>query len=319
MSSPTTAPLRHMPRRDVLLAILVSVCWGVNFLAIHASLGHYPPMFLVALRFAVLAVPTLLLVPRPQVPLRWLLGYGVGFGIVQFVFLYAGLAAGMPVGLSSLVLQASAPFTVLIAAVFLRERPTRAAWIGIALALSGLGVIAAYRGLVVSLLPTVLVLIGALGWACGNIASRQAQADSPFRLMMWMTVVPPLPMLALSLAVEGPGRIGHALATGLSREAWPADLGLLYTVLVGTVVGSGIWTSLLRRHPSSSVAPFSLLVPVTGITTAWLVLGEVPALPEVLGGLLVVVGVVLPHLRRSRRTPVAHLAPDASAEPVRAG
>lgn len=300
-----------MTRRDALLAVLVSVCWGVNFLAIHASLEHYPPMFLVALRFAVIAVPTLLLVRRPQVPARWLVGYGVGFGVLQFVFLYAGMAAGMPVGLSSLVLQASAPFTVLIAAACLGERPSRATWVGIAVALTGLLVIAAYRGLTVSLLPTVLVLLGALGWALGNIASRQAQAQagpagaSPFALMLWMTVVPPLPMLALSLLVEGPDRIlaslGSAVGPGAAPEAAAANLGLLYTVVVGTLVGSGLWTLLLRRNPSSAVAPFSMLVPVTGITTAWLVLGETPALAEVLGGVLVVGGVLLPHAWRRRR------------------
>ncbi|GAA1924514.1 EamA family transporter [Nocardioides lentus] len=281
-----------MPARDVGLAAGVAVCWGLNFIAIDASLDHYPPMFLVALRFALLAVPALLLVPRPDVPLRWLLGYGAGFGVAQFVFLYAGLEAGMPVGLASLVLQASAPFTVLLAAVLLGERTSRRQLVGVAVAVAGLAVIAAWRGLTVSLLPVVLVLLGALGWAFGNLASRRAQPDSPFALMMWMTVVPPVPMLALSLLVEGPSAIGGSLATALDADALGAALGLLYTVVVGTVVGSGVWTALLRRHPSSTVAPFSMLVPVTGLTAAWLVLGEVPALVEVLGGVLVVAGVL---------------------------
>lgn len=320
-----------MTRRDMGLAVVVSVCWGVNFLAIHASLQHYPPMFLVALRFAVIAVPTLLLVPRPDVPVRWLLGYGVGFGVLQFVFLYAGMAAGMPVGLSSLVLQASAPFTVLLAALLLRERPTRATWVGIAVALAGLLTIAAYRGLTVTLLPTVLVLLGALGWAGGNLASRQAQAQagpggaSPFALMLWMTVVPPLPMLALSLVVEGPRRIGAALGSAAGSAAVTANLGLLYTVVVGTLVGSGLWTLLLRRNASSAVAPFSMLVPVTGMTTAWVVLGEQPAVPELLGGLLVVGGVLLPHAwagrgrRRAARVGASEGLLEAADVPVRGG
>lgn len=297
-----------MSHRDVALAVTVSVCWGVNFLAIHASLEHYPPMFLVALRFALLALPTVLFIRRPRVPLRWLLTYGAGFGIVQFVFLYAGLRAGMPVGLASLVLQASAPFTVLLAAAFLGERPRPATWVGIVVAIAGLGMIAAYRSAVVSLLPVALVLVGALGWAVGNLGSRLAQAQArtvdehdsragtPFALMLWMTVVPPVPMLLLSLVVEGPTRIGSSLSSALSSEALPADLGLLYTVLIGTVVGSGLWTALLRRNPSSAVAPFSMLVPVTGFTSAWLALGERPALAEVVGGVLVIGGVVAPHL-----------------------
>ena len=125
-----------MSRRDTALACVVAVLWGVNFVAIHASLEQFPPFFLASLRFALLAVPALLFVKRPQVPVRWLVLYGVGFGILQFVFLYAGMAAGMPAGLASLVLQASAPFTVLLAALFLKERPgaLRIAAVGLAAA-----------------------------------------------------------------------------------------------------------------------------------------------------------------------------------------
>ncbi len=281
-----------MTRRDTLLALLVAVCWGLNFLAIHASLGHYPPMFLVALRFAILALPAILFVPRPQVKLRWLLLYGLGFGILQFVFLYWGMSAGAPTGLSSLLLQASAPLTVLAGAVFLKERISPVQAVGVAVAVAGLGIIAIHRGHSAALGPVLLVLLGAAGWALGNIASRAAQADDPFRFMMWMTVVPPLPMLALSVWVEGPQRIGNALRTAGTSAAMPANLGLLYTVLIATIVGSGIWTDLLRRHASGSVAPFSMLVPVVGFATAWLALGEVPSLTELAGGVLVVAGVL---------------------------
>ena len=113
-----------MPLRHVVLALLVTVIWGVNFIAIRLSLNIYPPLLLEAIRFGLLAIPTVLFIPRPQVPWRWLIGYGAGFGILQFGFLYWGIAAGMPAGLASLVLQASAPFTVLLGALFFRERIT---------------------------------------------------------------------------------------------------------------------------------------------------------------------------------------------------
>src|SRR3954471_3338256 len=109
--------LGRMPARNRLLAALVAVLWGLNFPAIHLSLEQFPPFFLVALRFALLAVPTLLVVPRPGVPWRWVLGYGAGFGVLQFLFLYLAMERGMPSGLASLVLQSSAPFTVVLAAV----------------------------------------------------------------------------------------------------------------------------------------------------------------------------------------------------------
>jgi len=285
-----------MPLRDRLLAVLVALCWGLNFPAIHLSLEQFPPFFLVAVRFSLIAVPTLLLVRRPAVPWRWILGYGFGFGVLQFVFLYLAMSTGMPTGLASLVLQSSAPFTVLLAGVLLRERlrPRQAG--GIALALLGLGGIAIHRaelGGGATLVPVVLTLCGGLGWAFGNLANRQARAAEPFRLTLWMSVVPPLPLLALSLVVEGPDAIGTSLTTLGTRQGALALSGLLYTVLVATVVGSGVWTSLMARHPSSTVAPFSMLVPVVGIAASWLLLREPTPLVEIALGSLVVAGVLL--------------------------
>lgn len=300
-----------MPTRDRLLAVLVAVLWGVNFVAIHFSLEHYPPFFLVGLRFLVLAIPTVLFVKWPGVKLRWLLGYGLGFGILQFAFLYAGMAAGMPPGLASLVLQASAPFTVVLAAVWLRERLTLVQGIGILVAVAGLGIIAADRAQVSALLPVILTLCGALGWAFGNICSRQAQPTSPLGLTLWMSVVPPIPLIALSLVIEGPDAVWTSLATTFTPEALPAVLGLVYTVVIGTIVGSGIWVTLMKRNPSSKVAPFSMLVPVAGFTSAWLLLGEVPGPADLLGGAVVVAGVLLATLtwRRTSAPPPAPSAP----------
>lgn len=282
-----------MPVRHRLLAVLVAVLWGVNFLAIHASLQSFPPFALVALRFALIAVPTVLLVPRPQVPLRWLVGYGLGFGVLQFTFLYAGMAAGMPAGLASLVLQASAPFTLVLGALLLRERVTRGQWLGIAVAVAGMALVGVARAQAAALLPFLLVLAGGLGWAFGNLASRLARPPDPLALTLWMSVVVPVPMLALSLLVEGPDRIGAAFVASFSPAGVPAWLGLAYTCVAGTAIGSGIWTWLLARHPAGQVAPFSMLVPVVGVATAALVLGERPGWLELLGGAVVVAGVLV--------------------------
>ncbi|HYI52620.1 MAG TPA: EamA family transporter [Microlunatus sp.] len=293
-----------MQSRDRLLALLVAVCWGLNFPATALALQHFPPLFMVALRFALVALPTLLLVPRPQVRLRWLIGTGLGIGVLQFAFLYLGMAAGMPSGLASLVLQASAPFTVLLAGIFLAERISRRQVIGIVLAVAGLAGIAAHRGETAALLPVVLTLAGGLGWAIGNVCSRKAAAPNPFHLTLWMSVVPPLPMLAVSLYVEGPQRIGQALSTAFTPQALPAVLGLLYIVLVATLLGYGIWNTLLARYPSSSVAPFSMLVPIVGVLSSWALLGERIDGAEALAGLAVIGGVLIGSLPlRRHRTP----------------
>ncbi len=303
--------------RDRLLACLVAVLWGVNFLAIHVSLEHWPPLLLAGLRFLVIAVPAVLLVPRPPVPVRWLLGYGLGFGTVQFLFLYIALRVGMPPGLASLVLQASAPFTVLLGAVLLRERLSPRQGAGIGLAVLGLATIAAARAQTAALLPVLLTLLGALGWALGNLANRLALRDArgpvnPMHLVLWMSVVPPLPMLAASWVVEGPGAWGTAFGEATTAAGLPGLLGLAYTVLLGTLLGSGIWTVLMRRHPAGVVAPYSLLVPVVGMAVAALALGERPSPVELVSAVVIVGGVLL---GTPRARPATDVTPAVVAVP----
>ena len=278
--------------RDRLLALVVAVVWGLNFPATALALTHFPPFLLAAVRFTLLAVPTLLFVPRPRMPFGRLVLIGLGLGVLQFAFLYLSMASGMPSGLASLVLQASAPFTVVLAGVFLRERLTGRQVVGVTIAVVALAAIAVHRSQTAALLPVVLALCGALGWAIGNVATRRAGPVNPLHLTLWWSVVPPIPMAVLSFVVEGPTRMGQALGTAFTLEALPADLGLLYIVLVASLVGYGIWSRLLGTYPSSTVAPFSMLVPVVGVLASWVAFGEVPDLVEVLAGVVVVGGVL---------------------------
>lgn len=282
-----------MTGRDRLLAVLVAVLWGLNFLAVRIGLDHFPPFFLAALRFLVLAVPVVLFVPRPRVPLRWLLGYGFGFGVVQFGLLFLAIDRGMPSGQASVVVQASAPFTVLLGALLLGEKLSRRQLAGIGLAVLGLIVIVAGRAQGAALLPVVLTLLAALGWAFGNLASRQANPGNPLHFALWMSVIPPVPLLALSAVEEGPATGWRAFARAFSFDGWPGLVALAYIALAGSVVGSGIWTALLKRNTAGTVAPYSMLVPVVGIAGAWLALNEQPTNWSLVGGAAVVLGVLM--------------------------
>ncbi|MFI6167684.1 EamA family transporter [Nocardia sp. NPDC051052] len=283
-----------MTARDRLLGLTVVLLWGLNFLALRAGLDHFPPFFFAALRFAVIAVPVLLFVPRPKVRLRWLLLYGTGFGILQFAFLFTAMRAGMPTGLASLVLQSSAPFTVLLGTLFLRERIRPVQVAGIAVAMAGMAVIGWDRLEHATLLPVLLTLAAGLGWAFGNIGARQATLESPglntMHLTLWIAVIPPLPMFLLSVATEGPVTGLHAVVDSFSAAGWPALAAIAYTALLATVVGSGMWTYLMSRYPAGVVAPFSLLVPIIGIAAAWAFLDETPTPLSLIGGVIVIAG-----------------------------
>ncbi len=211
--------MEGMTSRDRLLGLTVVVLWGLNFLAIRAGLDHFPPFFFAALRFFVIAIPVILFVPRPQVPLKWLLVYGLGFGVGQFAFLFWAMHVGMPTGLASLVLQSSAPFTVVLGAVLLRERLRPTQVCGLLVAMAGMTVIGWDRAQHAALLPVALTLLAGLSWALGNIGNRKAASDQPMRLMLWMCVIPPLPMLALSFGVEGPSAGWDSLTSSLDATA----------------------------------------------------------------------------------------------------
>ncbi len=309
-----------MPLRDRLLALAVAVCWGVNFPATTIALQHFPPLLMVALRFTLIAIPTMILVPRPEVATRWLIGIGLGMGTMQFGLLYVAMAIGMPAGLASMVLQASGPFTVLLGAVFLRERLSGRQVVGLVVAVIGLSVIAVHRSQVAALVPVLLTLGAGLGWAIGNICSRRARAPKPVHLTLWMSVVPPLPLLVLSLFLEGPRRDWEALQTSLSWDALPSLLGLLYIVIVATLIGYGLWNTLLSRHPSNVVAPFAMLVPVTGVLSSWLFFGEVPHVVELAAGVLVIGGVLYGSRSPRSTTEPSVVDPDPDAtDPSMAG
>lgn len=305
-----------MTPRDRLLGLTVIVLWGLNFLAIRVGLDHFPPFFFAALRFLLIAIPVVIFVPRPQVPMRWLLLYGFGFGFGQFAFLFWAMHTGMPTGLASLVLQSSAPFTVLLGAFLLREKLSVWQVSGIGVAVAGMALIGWDRSHHAALLPVILTLLAGLSWAFGNLGSRLAAANTvgdpqPMRLMLWMCVIPPLPMLALSAAVEGPTAGWRALSTALSVDGLPSLIGLAYIVLLGTIVGTGIWTTLMSRYPAGKVAPLSLLVPIVGIGASWLFLHETPSTLSLVGAVIVIAGAIA-----TQRRPAPDVTVPSSTTPL---
>lgn len=274
-----------MPTRHVILAAAVALVWGVNFVVIDVGLGSFPPLLFAALRFTLVAFPAVLVVSRPAVPLRWVIGVGLFMSAGQFGLLFVAIRQGVPAGLASVVLPTQTVFTIALAVAFLGERPGRAQLAGSAVAVGGVVLIALGRARGV-----LLLCIGAAAsWGVGNVCNRRARAPDAVALLVWSSLIPPLPLLALSLAFEGPHEIGlafaHVSAGGL--------LALMYVVIVSTGFGFGTWTWLLRRHPASRVAPFTLLVPPVGIAAAWIALGQSPSAGELAGAAIILAGLAL--------------------------
>lgn len=285
-------------RRDSLLAALVATIWGFNFVVIDWGMSGVPPLLFAAVRFTVVVVPAVLVVRRPDAPWRVLAAVGLFMSLGQFGFLYVSMDAGMPPGLAALVLQAQVIFTVLIAAGVLRELPTRPQVVGVVLGCVGLVVVALGRGGHVPAVALALCLLGALSWGIGNVVSRSSGISGGLSLTVWSAVVVPVPLLALSLAVDGPAAVGDALAS----FSWQAVVSTLYTAGLASLVGYAVFNTLLSRNPSSAVVPWVLLAPVVAMTSAWLLLGQRPNAAEVGGGLVLVLGVLV-AMRPARARP----------------
>jgi len=278
-----------MPRRHTVLALVVAVCWAVNFVVIDIGLESFPPLLFAALRFGLIAFPAIFFVRRPDV--RWPAVVAVGLFICvgQFGLLFVAMNTGLPAGLASVIAPLQPVFTIPLAAVALGERPGVGQVVGVALAIAGIGAIAAGRARGVPLQAVALGIASAASWGCGNVVTRAAGTERPFSLLVWSSVVAPVPLLGLSLIFEGAARWQRA-ASSIDASGIAA---LGYVVIVSTFFGYGVWYRLMSRHPASTVAPFTLLVPVVGIFTAWLVRGEHPTWGELLGSLIVLVGLAL--------------------------
>ena len=278
-----------MTPKDLLLALLVIIVWGLNFVVIKVGLHGMPPMLMGALRFMLAAFPAILFVRRPQVPLRWMLAYGMTISVGQFAFLFYAMYVGMPAGLASLVLQSQAFFTLCFAALFLGERLRGSNLFGLLVAASGLVLIGLQGGQAMTLAGFALTIAAASMWALGNVVTRRLGKVNLVGLVVWGSLIPPLPFLALSLWLEGPELISQSLRS-LSLDSL---LVLAYLAFGATILGYGLWSRLLSLYPASQVAPFSLLVPVVGISSSALLLGERLGGLQMVGAALVMAGLLI--------------------------
>ncbi|UYN98649.1 MAG: EamA family transporter [Devosia sp.] len=285
-----------MPIRHVLLALLVVSIWGFNFVVIKLSVEALPPVLAAALRFAAAAFPLILFVRPPKAPAWTVIGFGLSFGFALYAFLNLSISWGMPAGLSSIVLQTQAFFTMMMAFLLLGERPSRFQMLGAAIAFGGIGVIASERVGNAGLLPLSLTLLAAISWGLANVLTKKAGKVNALSFTVWGSLAAPLPLLGLSLLTEG----WPAISAALIGFSW-SDAGLIaFLAYPATLLGGAIWSWLLGRHPASVVAPFTLLVPITGLASGYLVLGETVTPIEIGGALLVIAGLIV-TLRRAKR------------------
>lgn len=275
-----------MALQYLFLAFLVVAGWGFNFVFIKIGLDGMPPILLCALRFLLAAVPGVFFLPRPKAPWRLLLAYGLFTFASQFSFLFLGMKLGMPPGLASLVMQIQAFFTIGLAAAFLNDRPTPWKLAGALISFSGIALVGYHSGGEVTIIGLVLTVLASFSWGAGNIFSKKIGPTPPLALVVWGSLIAFPPVALLSLFVDGP----ELILSSLQNMSWASAGSLAYIVYVSTLVCYSLWSLLLIRLPTATIAPFTLLVPIFGFLGSVLMLGE--ALPswKIFASLLVILG-----------------------------
>jgi O-acetylserine/cysteine efflux transporter len=278
-----------LPPLHLLLALAVMAVWGTNFVVIKLALEHLPPLTLATLRFTLAFLPLALFIKRPAVPLKNLATYGVLIGAGQFGLLFTAMRADITPGLASLVVQVQVFMTIGLSMRLTGEKIAPYQIAAMALAVAGLGTIAWHTDGSATPLGLLLVVGAALSWALGNMTARAAGPVPMLNYVVWSSVFAVPPLFAMALLTEGWPRIAAGVAAA-DAQTWAA---VVWQSVGNTMFGYAAWGWLLSQHPSATVAPLALLVPVFGLGSSALLLGEPLQWWKILAFALVMAGLSL--------------------------
>ncbi|WP_430471622.1 EamA family transporter [Thalassospira lucentensis] len=269
--------------------LLVVTIWGANFTVIKLGLGEMPPILLSSLRFAFAALPAVFFLPKPKCHWKYVVGFGVVLGCIKFSLLFLGMDLGLSAGISSLVLQLQAFFTVILGFFVLDEKIGPHRIVAMVVAFCGVGVLLLVSDGSITAIGLTLVIAAAAAWGVANIIMKQAGPIKMLSFVVWASLVPPIPLAILSFLTED--RASLALFT--DQISWIGVGSVLYLAYPVTLLGFAIWGRLLSTLPVGLVAPFSLLVPIVGMATSALVLGEDFGPIKIVSAILVMTGLLI--------------------------
>lgn len=291
----TTLSARH-----AFLALAVVAVWGTNFVIIRLGLDQFPPFLFAGLRFTLAALPGVFFLPRPEVSWRNLAAYGLLIGAGQFGLLFLAMDGHISPGLASLVIQIQVFFTIFLSMARNGERLRGFQIIACLLAVTGIVLIALHVNGHTTPLGLSLVVLAAACWACGNIVAREGGTRNFLSYVVWASLFSAPPLLALSLILDGPAVIFHALSHA-TLWGWVA---VLWQSLGNSWFGYASWAFLLARYPSATISPMALLVPVFGMAASVIWLGEPMPAWKIAAAALVIAGLAIsvfyPRLRQLR-------------------
>lgn len=278
-----------MKKLDLLLGIFVTAIWGANFSVIQLGLGTLDPFLLTSLRFLFCAVPLIFFIKKPSVRILIVALYGLLFGVGLWGVVNLGIYLGLSAGLASLILQFSAFFTIILAAITFAEKISKYQFSGITISLAGLVLILTMTDGNAPTVGILLVICAALAWSCCNIIVRKNKPDNMFSFIVWSSAFSTLPLFLITYFVKG-SQAFYGLSQSINGIA---IFSILFQSYITTIFGYWVWNTLLKKYPASTVAPLSLFVPISGLSTSWLVFGEPIVFEKIAASILIIVGMAV--------------------------
>lgn len=278
-----------VPVQHIFYALSIAFIWGSNFVAIKLSYEAFTPFTLLTMRFLITAFPLVFFIKRPECSWVLLFKIAIFLWMGQFIFTFLAIYLGMPASIASLVLQVQAIFTIGLTTLIHGYRPTSTEVIGIMISLTGIALIAKRIEGVQNVLGFVFLLLAALSTSYSNLLYRGQTKLNPLGLIVWSSLIPPLPLIALSLLFEG----RSAFYDAYQKITLSSSLSTLYTAYFSTVIAASLWAYLLRNHEPARIVPFGLLVPVFSMIAAYWVLNESITLHTLFAGSLIILGLLI--------------------------
>ncbi|MGB1311068.1 MAG: EamA family transporter [Leucothrix sp.] len=272
-----------------LQALLVTAIWGTNFVFIHIGLQELPPFTFATLRFALAAFPLILFLPKPNIPWKYLIAFGVFIGFGQFGFLFWAMQDNITPGLASLVVQTQVFFTILLATWLFSEGVKSIQIVALVISFSGLMLIGLFTDGQTTILGLFMVLFAAFCWASGNLIVKKVGKVDLIAFLAWSSIFSVPPLLLMAFYLEGSTLMLSSI-TQASAQAW---LVVVWQTVGNTLIGYGLWNGLLHRYPAAAIAPWALLVPVFGMSASALFLDEVLPWWKMLAATLIISGLVI--------------------------
>ncbi|CAM3755034.1 EamA family transporter [Pseudoalteromonas maricaloris] len=274
--------------KSISLALIVVIIWGLNFSVIKFGLAELPPILFSGLRFLVVAIPAVFFIPFPKTSVWNVLGVGLFLGVLKFSLLFIAMESNASAGIASLLLQAQVIFTVLLSVLLLKETMDRFQVVGISIATFGFSLFFINSSGSTTILGAVLILLAALFWSFSNLIMKRLQDVNLLHFIVWVSLVPPLPLFTLSYFIETDAPLTLLLNT--TTQSW---LSIAYVGYISTLIAFAVWGWLLKNYKAAAVTPFALLIPIVGIVGSALLLNEQLMLMEAVGGGFILCGLTI--------------------------